>query len=336
MNWQIYFPSVKVVRALMLTAMLVMVLSALICLLPLHRTLVFGFAFDLLLTVPLFYYLLIRKTKISVLTVVPLSILMFCLASYLLPASANQYLDLYKTFALPLLELAVVLVVAYKIRRARKVFKAGKAEISDFYERLQLALREVMPSSASLSDILATEMAMFYYAAAAFKKVGFRQGFSYHRETGLLAIVGAMVLLVVVETVALHFLLMQWSVLTANILTFLSLYSLIFILALAGAAKHRPHIIKPGGLLLRFGLQETYITFEEIRSIERLKGEVPEEKHLVKLGMLENYNLLIRVEGVQQLQRLYGIRKRYNSLVCWVDDPQVFLETYERSARKVK
>ena len=329
MQLQLPFLHHKTGRAILLTAVLIICLSTVVKLLPvpLNNELVFGFTFDFLLTVPLFYLLLIRKTAVPAITAVPLSIGMLLLAGWLLPQHQQHYLDLYKQFALPVLELTAVAVIVYKIRKAGKALKEAGAQTDMFY-RLQLAAREVVPVPERVHSILATEVGMFYYAVAAFRKSRLQSGFSYHRETAMMAVMGAFMLLVMVETIAVHLLLMQWSVLAANILTFLSLYSLITLLAIAGAAKHRPHELTSEGLLLRFGLQETLIPYEQVEGLESLKGDVPEEKALVKLGLLANFNLILRVQEPQLLKSLYGIRRNYKTVVFWADDPKAFQEAY--------
>lgn len=329
MIFQLPFWQNKISRAFILTAILVAGLSLILVQVPLHDSLLtLGFTFDFLFTVPLVYLLLIRNTAVPAITVVPLSVLMLLLAGWLLPHHHHQYLDLYRQFALPLLELVVVAIIFYKIRKAGLAVKAAGAE-TDMYYRLQQAAREVFLVPAGAAAVMATEVGMFYYAVAAFRKPKEKQGFGYHRETGLMAIVGAFAMLIVVETIAVHFLLMLWSAWAAYVLSFLSLYSLVYILALAGAAKHRQHEFLPEGLMLRFGLQETLVPYEQVVSLNKLKGEVPEEKAMVKLGLLDNFNLVMRVKDPQLLNSFYGIRRKYKTLVFWADDSQSFIEAFQ-------
>ena len=322
----------KTRRALLLTTLLVISLAVLVCTVPLDGALTFGFTLDFLLTVPLLYLLLIRRTKVPAITALPLSLLMLMLATWLLPEAQQQYLELYKQFVLPVLELLVLGIIIAKVRRAGIAFKAAGQQ-SDMYYRLQQASLEVIPFPKAAANALATEAAMFYYAVKAFKKPASGPGFSYHRETALGAIVGALMLLIVVETIAVHLLLMQWSALAANLLTFGSLYSFVYMLALIGAARHRPHTFTKEGLLVRFGLQETLVRYHEISSLEKLRGDVPDTKQLAKLGMLGNFNLLLQVKEPQVLTRLYGFKSNYTAVVFWVDDVPAFIDAYEEAIK---
>jgi hypothetical protein len=316
----------RTTRAFLITALLAGCLAVLVKLVTFNHALAIGFTFDLVLTVPFFYLLLIRKTNIPVITAVPLSLLMLLLGFWLIPEAYQQYLELYMTFVLPVLELLVFGFMVVKLRQAGLAFKASGRQ-PDMYYRLQETAGDLMPFTNRIAAaVLATEAAIFYYAALAFRKVKQGQGFSYHRETALAATIGALALLVVIETIAVHLLLMQWSVLAANILSFLSLYSIFFVLSLVGAARHRPHEFKQEGLLIRFGLQETFIPYEQIAGVEKLRGDVPEEKAVAKLGLLGNFNLILRVKEPQVLNSLYGIRRSYSTLNFWADDSEAFLK----------
>lgn len=319
---------IKALLALLITAFVAAGLLVLVRYLQLSDALALGFTLDFLFTVPLLYLFLIRKTDIPWITVVPLSVVMLLLANWMLPEEHQSYLALYKTFALPLLELCVLLVFVVKIRKAGKVYSLA-GDQQDVYLRLQLAAKEIVPVPARVAPILATEAAMFYYAVALFKKRGTLPGFAYHRETALVATMAALMLLIVVETIAVHLLLMQWSVLVANILSVASLYSLVYLMAIAGAASRRPHLFNSDSLRLRFGLQETNIPLGQLAGIEKLRTDAPEGKDIASLGLLGNYNLMITVAEPQTLMGFYGIRCQYSKIVFWADDPAAFIETYK-------
>ena len=89
---------------------------------------------DLLLTAPLVYFLLIRKTSIPKTTIVPFIILGVVVASFILPSENQYYLDLFKTWILPLIELAVLCFVIYNVVKAIRLYKQNKANSSsDFF-----------------------------------------------------------------------------------------------------------------------------------------------------------------------------------------------------------
>ena len=69
---------------------------------------------DLLLVVPLIYFALIRKTQIPKTTIVPIMVLGMILGMYFLPKQDQTYLLLFKTWALPILELSIVSIIIFK------------------------------------------------------------------------------------------------------------------------------------------------------------------------------------------------------------------------------
>lgn len=323
-------------RTLLAVSVTGFVAACLVVLVPklqFNNWLAFGFTFDFVCTVPLLYFILIRKTNIPAITVVPLSLLMLLLASWLIPQEFQFYVVIYRNYALPVLELLVLAILVIRIRRAGLAYRTAGAQ-ADVCCRLQQAASEVLPAPKQAASILATEAAMIYYAHAFFKKKKGLPGFTYHRETALFAVMGAFMLLIVVETLALHLLLMQWSALAANVVSVLSIYSFVYLLAIAGAARHRPHLISTAGLQIRFGLQESLIPLEQIRSMERLRGDVPEGKEVASLGMLGNFNMIMSVAEPQTLQGLYGLRRQYKTLAFWVDDPEAFLRAYAEAVKE--
>ena len=70
-----------------------------------NDTLNFAITVDLLLIVPLVYFLLIRKSEIPNTTVIPVMIIGLLVGSYFLPQQSQTYLSIFKTWALPVIEI---------------------------------------------------------------------------------------------------------------------------------------------------------------------------------------------------------------------------------------
>jgi len=79
-----------------------------------------GITFDLLLTVPFIYFLLIRKTNIPKTTVIPFLILGIVISSIILPSENQYYLNLFKTWVLPIVEISILSFVIYNVRKGIK------------------------------------------------------------------------------------------------------------------------------------------------------------------------------------------------------------------------
>ena len=88
----------------------------------------FAVTMDLVFTVPLIYFIGIRKKKIPNITLVPFLFLMILFGSFIIPAGYHKYLDLIEMIVLPAAEL---FATGYLILTTRKVIseykKAGKS-----------------------------------------------------------------------------------------------------------------------------------------------------------------------------------------------------------------
>jgi hypothetical protein len=93
--------------------------------------------------------------------------------------------------------------------------------------------------------------------------------FSYHKDSGTITLLIAIIFIVAIETLVLHILLTKWSSLVAWILTFLSIYSGIQIFGFLKSMFKRPISIENNKLFLRYGIMnETTIDLKNIDNIE--------------------------------------------------------------------
>ena len=183
-----------------------------------------GITFDLLLTLPLIYFFLVRKTSIPNITVIPLLIGGMVLCSLILPPENQYYLNLFKTWILPVVELTILSFVIFNVLKAVKYYKQNKTESFDFFTTLKNTCYEILPRGVVIPVV--TEIAVFYYGFIYWKKRKLKENeFSYHKDSGTITLLIAIIFIVAIETVVLHILLAKWSSIAAWILTFLSIYS---------------------------------------------------------------------------------------------------------------
>lgn len=282
---------------------------------------------DLLLTVPLVYFLLIRKTEIPKTTVIPVMIIGLLIGSYLLPKESQTYLTLFKTWALPIIELSVLTFVVIKVRGAIKKYKGLKGLTPDFYTALKNTCYEILPKYVVMPVV--TEIAVFYYGFLNWKKRVLKENeFSYHKDSGTITLLIAIIFIVAIETFIFHFLLSKWSDLAAWILTFVSIYSAIQIFGFLKSMLKRPISLEDNKLYLRYGIMnESTIDLREIDSIEISSRDIELNKKTRKLsflGELESHNVIIRLKTEHTLIGLYGIKRKYEVLALHVDDKIAF------------
>ncbi len=282
-----------------------------------------GITFDLLLTVPLVYFLLIRKTKIPKITVVPFLILGLIICTLILPSENQYYLKFFKTWIFPIVELSILSFVIYNVRKGIKRYKLTKTESFDFFTTLKNTCYEILPKGAVIPVV--TEIAVFYYGFIYWKKRELKENeFSYHKNSGTISLLIAIIFIVAIETVVFHILLVKWSSITAWIFTFLSIYSGIQIFGFIKSMFKRPIAIENDRLYLRYGIMtETTIDLKNIDIVEISSKDIEinkETRKLSFLGELEGHNIMIRLKKENELIGLYGVKRKYKNLALYVDD----------------
>jgi hypothetical protein len=295
-----------------------------------------GITFDLLLTTPFIYFLLIRKTDIPKTTVVPFLIIGMVICSIILPSENQYYLNLFKTWVLPIVELSVLTFVVYNVRKAIKSYKLKTESSVDFFTTLKKTCYDILPKKVVMPVV--TEIAVFYYGFIHWKKIELKDHeFSYHKNNGTISLLIGIILIVAIETVTLHHLLATWSTFAAWILTFLSVYSGVQIFGFLKSMLKRPISIENNKLFLRYGIMnETTIDLQNIDSIELSSKDIElnkETRKLSFLGDLESHNVIIHLKVENTLIGLYGVKRKFKTLAFYVDDKVAF-ENYVNYALK--
>ncbi len=328
-------PSLKKIQiidwAIPLGILLVSALLALSPLLQTHPELAIGITYDLTLTAPLVYFFLIRKKAVPNISVLSFFTIGLVLATLLLPEEQQFHLGLVKTYFLPLVELAVFATIAHQVYRARKAFRAHHSSDRDTYDLLKMSTLEVI-GSKKVARIFATEMAMFYYGLFAWKKPKPASNeFTSYQNSGVLALMGVIIFILLIETTALHILLIRWNGIITWILTLTSVYTALQLFAHSKALRQRHSQIEDGKLKLRYGLfGDTEIPLHEIEKIEATwqnveAGDLKVEK-LALLRELEAHNLAIYFKNPQKLERVYGFTKECDVLLLHIDQKEAFRE----------
>lgn len=293
--------------------------------------------FDLLLTIPFIYFLLIRKTAIPKTTVVPLLILGVVVCSLILPSENQFYLNLFKKWALPVIELSLFSYVCHNVLKAVKTYKSKKYLSFDFFNTLKKTCYEILPKIAVIP--VATEIAVIYYGFIHWKKIKLKENeFSYHKSSGTIPLLIVIIFIIGIETIVLHILIAKWSTIAAWILSCLSIYSVIQLFGFLKSMLKRPVSIENDTLYLRYGIMnESAINIKVIDSIELFTKDIELDKttrKLSSLGNLEGHNILIRLKEEQILVGLYGIKKKFKVLVLYIDDKINFINQLENRIKQ--
>ncbi len=288
-----------------------------------------GITYDLTLTAPLAYFLLIRKKNIPNITVVPLFVVGVILASFLLPENQKSHLDLVKTYLLPVIELAFLSVILYNVYHTVREFKINPNKNRDFYLILKESAIRVV-GYPKIAKVFTFEIAMIYYALFTWKKIRKPiNGFTNYKENGITALLGVIVFIILIETFVFHILLIRWNVTVAWVLTISSGYAAIQILGHIKAIRQRYSVIDENQLYLKYGLfGDIEIPLNDIEEVKLtsndIEGKSRQVEKLALLKEIESHNVAIIFSKKLRVEKAYGISKECDAILLHIDDREEF------------
>ncbi len=287
-----------------------------------------GILADLLITVPLIYFLAIRKSSIPKITIVPVFLAGFFVATFILDAHSVIALHLVKSIAPALIEGFVIYFVARRFYVANKEAKKNQEGKIDFLVHSRKVMTQVT-GSAKIGNIMTSEIAVFYYSffGRKDKTIDFKKTFSGYRENGLLILLSTILGLFIIETAGTHLLIRIWSETWAWIITILSFYTCLQLFGHIRAIKARPIVINKDSLEIHNGLAgDAIIKFDNIEKFE-LSKKLSTNKKAVKIALingLENHNIVVHLKEPIVVTKIFGIKKTTDTVLFFVDKPKEF------------
>ncbi len=288
---------------------------------------------DLVFTIPIIYFFLIRKTTIDNKTVVPFFILGIVIASFIIPTENQGLLSTIKTWIVPIVEITVFTLIIINIRKATKIYKEKKEQSFDLVTIIRETCASVFPKKTA--GFLSVEILSFYYGFIHWKKVRLKENeFTYHKNTGTQVLLVAVIFLIAIETIAFHALLNKWNAIAAWILTGISIYSAFQVFGFLKSISKRPMIIDSGILKLRYGIMgEVDINIDDIKSIEMTNKSFDKEDsmsaYLSFFGDSEGHNIVLTLKTEYTLIGVYGIRKKFTKIAMFIDEKIAFKDRLE-------
>ena len=231
---------------------------------------------------------------------------------------------------LPLIEIILFSFLSYKIFKAVKTFRSKSSETADFLEICKTSSQKLLGKSR-YTALFATEITVLYYAFFGWQQRKPKNNeFTGYKENASIAMAGAFLMVVFIETYAFHVLLMKWSSIAAWVLTGLSIYSALSIVAHIKALLKRPSVLTNEKLVLKNGLiADISVKLTDISRIEAYSKEMNSKEN--KVGHLgintesSNHNIAIHFKSPQTIQKMYGFTKECDVLLVHIDDKHQFL-----------
>ncbi|QEC75738.1 hypothetical protein [Mucilaginibacter ginsenosidivorax] len=288
-----------------------------------------GLLADFVVTFPVLYYLIIiRPSQTSAKRLLFIISICSIIAYLILPAQQKAYiLQIRKLSAFA--ELLFVIYAFTKFNKLWLAYKYQKALLPDPIYNLRLAMASTMGHSLGVK-VIASELAVLRYGLLSWKKekpaLTQSRSFSTHKDFGYIAIWCILFVAIMVETFAFHLLLLKWSPLAAMIVTGLTLYGVIFLVADLSAVIKRRVEINQTTLLLRTGLRwRAIVDIANICTINKIVNDYHSNNFYFKGGIIKSSgNLLITFKTPVQVDKLYGKSKMTNTILMNIDNYEAF------------
>lgn len=292
---------------------------------PALREMLVGWALplDCMVILPaLFYVLVIRRHRLSPVFVLPVLWAGAALASIFARESDMTLIAALGTLAL----VVEVLIAAREIMRFAKAFREARRASDEAIEWFFAPLLQ-MTRSERASSLAANELAMFYYALFSWKqqsKADCSEAFSYHKDSGYIALLAGMMLVVPVETIVVHMLVSQFSDVAAWILTISSIYLVLWLVADCRASVLRPILVDEAVVKIRSGMR--FSADIPLASIASYTHEAPAlgKARLINLGAMGNASGWIVFSEPVEVRTAFGGTKRIEAVGVAVDDKNRF------------
>lgn len=293
---------------------------------------------DLIITAPLLYYLFIRNTGISKMTVLRVCMAGILIAAALLNKSQAPVISIIKHWLSPILEAVFIGYIIGKFYTANRSLKAANQPVTDFllYSR---ALLQSVTGSGKFANVLSSELAVFYYIfRGKDRAVDNKTIFSSYKTSGAVLVLSTFLYLFVVETAGMHFVFLLWGKMVAWVLTGLSLYTCMQLFAHIRALRARSILVQPSFLLLRNGILggDVMVQMDNIMEI-KCNNKSVDEIGAVKLAFikgLENHNTVIYLNKPVTVIKAFGVKKKAGILLLNIDDREKFITVVEQFKNK--
>jgi hypothetical protein len=298
--------------------------------------LAFAITLDVVLGIPLLgYWCLVRPRHAPATVLAPLFLLAVLIANFILPESGKRYLNGIE-MALPILEIAFLFYAALKLRKSIQHYRVLRPTTVYAMDAIEQSLQQGMGKIPAIG-ILLIELSLLYYALGGWFKQyqpthpGHRP-FSYHLKSGYGVTIALMIGLSLIEIVLVHLVVHQFNPTVAWILTFLTLYTVLWLIGDYQAIRLHPIVVDDTHLHLRAGMRwRVSLSLTQIHTLRALHYSERQNKTMLDCSIAGNPKLLLELHEPVIVRGLFGIKRQTDKIAFAVDDEKAFLETLRQS-----
>jgi hypothetical protein len=276
---------------------------------------------DLTVLVPLaYYFLVVRARGWPPVALAPIVVLSLVIAAAILPSEYHGTLRIVEALAVPV-EVFLLGWIAWQAAGALRQIREDAA--ADPVEALHQSARKLLRMDR-VADVLASELAVLYYSLGAWRRRPHipddTRAFTSHRRSGHGGLVVGVFVVTAAESVVAHVLLARWSVTLAWVVTALSIYGALWLVADFRATVLRPLLGNETEVWIRAGLRwRARIPRDQIAGVGRKQSHATECTR--SLAFLTPPNFWIQFSAPVLLEGPYGLRRRVRCLGLFVDEP---------------
>ena len=298
---------------------------------PQHPALSWAVLFDVLVGLPLlFYVLLLRRYRLSPLVLITVVGACLALACWLLPAPQWPSRRLLRLLP-AVLEGGTMLALAIRSRALLRAYRAAGAHETRPLLRLRLAAGQVLGEAGVL---LVAELDMLRFAVLGWWEATptvppGAVALASHRESGFGALLVVACFGLVIESAALDLLVRLWSPVAAGWLLVADAYALLLFIAHGHAVRLQPTVLTADVLLVRVGfVWQVVVPRSNWPSAEQLRGDFAADAETLNLArpLLTAPNVMLTFAAPVLVTGPYGIRRTARRLALYLDQPAALLD----------
>ena len=307
--------------------------------------LVYAVMFDLMLVVPLLYaFLVLRPRKKPIAKAMALPLLGAGAVWLMVPASQRGMVWGAAWPVEAVIIVAELAFLAFEIRivyRLVRSYRALRKTEPDVMEAWRSAIRNGF-SGGKLASVLLHDVSLVYYLLFSWRKKkkiavpadeSLELEYSYHRTTNQLLYSAILTKIVLVEGIAVHLLVSQWSHWAAWILTLADLWLLALVWADCRASVLKPVGLGENRLRLRYGLRiQADIPLEAISGVACAREFQPEPAEMKRAAgpVWGTSNVRIDLRREIEAEGVLFLPIRVTAVYLALDEPEAFARELER------
>jgi hypothetical protein len=259
---------------------------------------------------------------------------------YLAPFEAITWVGFAVEGGIILLEILVVVsLFKYMPSIIRSVKESSLPVLYSFSTEVEKQIK-----SYPIIRVLCSEMLMFYYAFATWRKkppVG-QNTFTLHQKSSLIAFQIMLIHATVLEMVGLHWLFHDKSVLLSIIMLVLNVYTVIFFLGDIQVVRHNPLVVSGDNIYVSLGLMKRMkINMSDIEEIiyapEQLKQKLSKDTIEFMARDFEEVHpdVILKLKQPREATLIMGMKKQYSQVAIRVDDPIRFKQVLKEKMKNL-